>query len=1100
MSDLEILHQDVLEKLIVKELGEKIEERHNDIYNYVSVKIGELKEYIWKEYKNDRKHPFQKDKKATLDNFLEGFTSTEWKKFFKYRGGSTADLRRLLKNCLVESSATKNLLDGHSIALKSKDFYSVYLDYEGWNDFTLKKLKNRDHRNKKSTLPKELTVKFPKLLKNQIVGRESEIEDLHKRLFDNKQVVLVNGMGGIGKTTVASVYATEYLPEYKHIAWISQVSGDFQNDLINAQGLLIGLKIDTTGKTSQQLFDEIVMKLKSIKDSPCLMVIDNANEELYKFYDLLPSPNWHILVTSREIIPHFDTLKLGFLSEDKAIELFEKLYERDDFDRATVIKIVEYVDYHTLTIEILALTAKRQGLPLEVILTAIEENIEAGVIIKHSKEKIEKITSYLCFIFENISELSNDEKWLLVQFSCLPSEFHSEDLLQEYIQPEEKMEKVFKLLLSDLSDKGWILYNKENDDYKMHRIIIEVINKETPLKVETVKPLLFNISSKIASIYKSKDDPKFKDDNFIVKFRKWVPFGKAILNRFKTNKDVDIEKLQNDLALALQELGGKENLIQAKKLLEKAVDAAKKNFGEHAPLTATRYSNLALTLQELGGKGNLQQAKFLLEKTIDADEKNFSKQAPTMAISHSNLAMVLRELGGKENFLQAKFLLEKAIDTDEKNFGKQAPTTAISYANLALVLQDLGGKENLFQAKALLEKAIDSDEKNFGEQGHTTAARYSNLALVIQDLGGKENLLQAKNLLEKAIDADEKNFGQLAPYTAVNYANLAMVLRNLGGKENLLQAKFLLEKAIDANEKNFGKLAPKTAISYSNMALVLRDLGGEENLLQSKILLEKSIDFAEKNFGENAYIKGAHYYSNLALVLKDLGGEENLLKAKNMLEKSIDIGEKKIGENSPTMVIRYSNLAMVLKDLGGGENLLQAKTLLEKSINIDEKNFGNQSPNMAIRYSNLALVLQSLKGDKNLNQARNLLEKSIDSAEKNFGEDAPITAMIYTNLATVLMDLGGNENLHQAKFLLEKSISSEDILFGKQAPTWVLNYSNLAIVLQALGEKEDLLKSKILVEELVNFSEKKYGMNHPNTKIVRVNLERLSIVIQILYP
>ncbi len=64
--------------------------------------------------------------------------------------------------------------------------------------------------NPAAKLPKELTAKIPKTAQDKIVGRENELADLHARLFDNKQVVLVNGLGGIGKTTLAQVYTQKY--------------------------------------------------------------------------------------------------------------------------------------------------------------------------------------------------------------------------------------------------------------------------------------------------------------------------------------------------------------------------------------------------------------------------------------------------------------------------------------------------------------------------------------------------------------------------------------------------------------------------------------------------------------------------------------------------------------------------------------------------------------------------------------------------------------------------------------------------------------------------------------------------------------------------
>ncbi len=72
--------------------------------------------------------------------------------------------------------------------------------------------------------------------------------------------------------------------------------------------------------------------------------------------------------------------------------------------------------------------------------------------------------------------------------------------------------------------------------------------------------------------------------------------------------DIDISRIQSNLALVLKDLGDYQG---AKELLEKAKKSAEKNFGEKHPTTAVSYSNLATVLQELG---DYQGAKELLEK------------------------------------------------------------------------------------------------------------------------------------------------------------------------------------------------------------------------------------------------------------------------------------------------------------------------------------------------------------------------------------------------------------------------------------------------------------------------------------------------------
>ena len=312
--------------------------------------------------------------------------------------------------------------------------------------------------------PKDLTARIPTIPLDKIVGREEELADLHTRLFSHKQVVLVNGLGGIGKTTLAQAYLSKFYDAYQHVAWVGQVSDSFLNDLVNTEGLCHSLRIGTEGKDLEGLFQAIIMELKALDGQPCLLVIDNADASLARYYDYLPrQPQWHILATSREQIQRFEEKKLDFLSEPEAVALFRQHYQLDKIAEADTVALVQLVDRNTLTIEILAKTAQKQRTPIAELQAAIQADLRANVYVPHKASEIERVTSYLNSIF-NLSRLDENEAWLMQQMACLPAEYPTYDTLLELLNPAAtEREAVFAETLQNLSAKGWLLYTADTD-------------------------------------------------------------------------------------------------------------------------------------------------------------------------------------------------------------------------------------------------------------------------------------------------------------------------------------------------------------------------------------------------------------------------------------------------------------------------------------------------------------------------------------------------------------------------------------------------------------------------------------------------------------
>ncbi len=817
-------------------------------------------------------------------------TKEQLQKFIEIFNEKVADNKELKKLEVDEnykSQIFNNALKLTEISLKIDSLFKILEGSEG----------------KPSKIPKEITppVRVPK---REIVGREGDLEDLRQALLKNRVTALINGMGGIGKTTLAAVYVDEYYEEYDHILWLT-IEDSFEEAIKTNFSLMENLGLRDFPPSDQM--EACLNRLRTLESKgPKLLVLDNAREELARYYDLLPwPPGWHLLVISRERIPRFHIIELDFLDEEEAIDLFKR--HNSELARDQVRIIVNRVERHTLTVEILAKSSSRNHWDFDKILEALTLDAKANVSVLHSKKKIERIKSYLSSIFD-LSNLDEREIYILKQFTALPTAFIEYDFLTSLLKVEKlEWEEDFAGYLEGLYEKGFILKEKESDRYKMHPVLSEALSLKLKVGLKDLKFLIESVTD-LLDIDETKDNP-------VDKFQ-YIPFGEALLKRIPDDTSPQKALLQNNLALVYREMG---DYKRARDLLKEALASDLKNFGPDHLRVAVRKSNLALVYEDLG---EYERARKLLEEALASDLKNFGPDHPDVAVRKNNLALVYRDLGDYE---RARDLLEESLASDLKNFGPDHPDVALDKSNLATVYWALGEYK---RARKLLEESLASDLENFGPDHSRVAVQKSNLGLVYRALGDYE---RARDLLEESLASDLKNFGPDHPDVAVRKNNLATVYWALGEYK---RARKLLEESLASDLENFGPDHSRVAVRKSNLALVYEDLGDNE---RARKLLEEALASDLKNFGPD-HPQVAVRKNNLATVYQALG---DCKRARDLLKEALASDLKNFGPNHPVVAIRQFNLANVYRDLHHYEKALD---LAQKAYDIWLSALGDAHP------------------------------------------------------------------------------------------------------------------------------------------------------------
>lgn len=592
------------------------------------------------------------------------------------------------------------------------------------------------------------------------LGRDKDLEAIHKRLNDeNNLLLLVNGTGGIGKTTLASHYYHKYKHEYEHLIWT--IANPNINDAFNRIALSLKLDLDPQ-LNSDQRTTEIIKKLLEL-ESPCLLVIDNANnlDDLKNSYNLLRKCSTiHLLLTTR--ITNFQQVnkyKIGSLEKNKALELFNHFYIVKDLEKELLEAILVAVDYNTLVIELLAKNLKElNSLKIVYTIDNLKEDLLSKGVLKLSKTT--KVSTDYQDIYEakpeeiveamyNLSDLSEEERKLLSIFSVLPAKDipleHLEDLLIDF----EDLTQVLILL----SKKGWI-------DKK--EIVAEDNNKTTH----------FRISPVTQEIVRKQNNNKLTKhiSNLIDRFNNRLEYQATtgslenmdyiqgtVYISYSESLHLNSEINTMNLALLTERIG---NFYESYGELNKALFFFKRfvdisqNVCKTKDVSIIDQNNLGIAYAKLANthllKGDIETSYLFYKKSYEIDDQLLKKHPQismlkaSFARSHEKLADLYKLKGDYLNAIKyyekRKLLTEELYNNDSLNI-EYIDSLAIAYSKLGDIFSEMGkNKKALSYYNSSIEVRIHYNKY----QQHTPDSIH-NLALIYLKKGYTLYLLETYN-------------------------------------------------------------------------------------------------------------------------------------------------------------------------------------------------------------------------------------------------------------------------------------------------------------------------------------------------------------------
>ena len=313
---------------------------------------------------------------------------------------------------------------------------------------------------------------------NCFVGRLEELSHIDEVLQEN-QVVFLSGIGGIGKTEIAKRYAYVNQKYYDNIIFLP-----FQNSLEDTfikDDISINNVERNAEESKEEYFQRKMKVLRKNVTKKDLIILDNFDVEYDENLEKIFECPCKFIITTREDYRDYNYPQIYIDKMQDSQEIMEVFWtyndkEYSDDELETIFNIIELVERHTMTVELVAKYLRETEESTEELYQKFlkKEGVTStdDTKVKHRKDKrllAESVNVHLLTLF-NIFKFKEKEEELIKSLSLLGYIKISREIFLEFCDAEDN-----DTSLEYLIKTGWVKYDEKNGKVWMHQIILDLI-------------------------------------------------------------------------------------------------------------------------------------------------------------------------------------------------------------------------------------------------------------------------------------------------------------------------------------------------------------------------------------------------------------------------------------------------------------------------------------------------------------------------------------------------------------------------------------------------------------------------------------------------